>query len=169
MNARITKAIAACTRTLTGSPDADALVSRAGAATVSGLRAFADRVAVQRRFHNPAIHQQHVPGDGHALELFEAIEQARLDALGVCWLPGIARNLLAHPGADEDGIRWMAFEAVSGRAAPPEKAALTAAVRERLPARLADELKDMAAQGGDQRAVAGAPGGAGRRPGASGR
>ena len=26
------------------------------------------------------------------------------------WLAGVAKNLLAHPGADDDGVRWLAFE-----------------------------------------------------------
>ena len=53
------RAVAACARALAGIEDADALVAQATAPTHSGLRAFADRVVLQRRFHDAAIHQQH--------------------------------------------------------------------------------------------------------------
>jgi cobaltochelatase CobT len=150
------RAVATCARTLTGSPDAAGLVAGASAATHSGLRAYADRIALQRRFHDRAIHQQHQPPDDHPLALFDAVEQARLDALGARWLPGIARNLLAHPGAEDDGIRWLAFEAFSGQSAPGEKARLAAAVREQLPERLVRELHDLAGRAGDQETFAAA-------------
>ena len=79
--------MAACVRALASIEDADALVAQSGAATHSGLRAFADRVVLQRRFHDAAIHQQHLPEDADAAGLFDAVEQARLDALGSHWLP----------------------------------------------------------------------------------
>jgi cobaltochelatase CobT len=148
------RAVSACTRTLTGSPDAAALVAGAGAATLGGLRAYADRIALQRRFHDRPIHQQHQPADEHARALFDAIEQARLDALGARWLPGIAKNLLAHPGADDDGVRWLAFETLSGQSAPGEKARLAAGVRERLPEPLVTELHNLAAHADNQQAFA---------------
>ena len=72
--------------------------------------------------------------------IFEAIERGRLDAIGVAWLPGVARNLMAHPGADNDGVRWLAFESLSGRPAPPEKTELVTAVTSALPQRLLEDL-----------------------------
>src|SRR5262245_27372068 len=121
---RQTRAVAACARALGDVDNADALLAQSNAATHSALRALADRIVLQRRFHDSAIHQRHQPADADALSLFDAVEQARLDALGSNWLPGIARNLLAHPGAEEDGVRWLVFEAISGRPAPKEKHAL---------------------------------------------
>jgi cobaltochelatase CobT len=149
-NTKFRRAVAACTRTLTGSADAAALVPGASAATLGGLRAYADRIVLQRRFHDRAVHERHQPSDEHARALFEAIEQARLDALGARWLPGIARNLLSHPGADDDGVRWMAFEMLSGLAAPGDKAQLASAVRDRLPEALAAQLSALGAHAGDQ-------------------
>ena len=141
------RAVAACARALGDVDIAEALLAQSNAATHSGLRAFADRVVLQRRFHDAAIHQRHLPEDAEAAGLFDAIEQARLDALGSNWLPGIARNLLAHPGAADDGVRWLVFEAVSGRFAPKEKHALAARVRAELPQDLLtdlDRLRDTA-------------------------
>jgi cobaltochelatase CobT len=88
--------------------------------------------------------------------MFDAVEQARLDALGAEWLPGIARNLLAHPGADDDGVRWLVFEAVSGRPAPNDKASLTARVKSELPKDLLDGLSSLRDTARDQAAFAAA-------------
>ena len=82
------------------------------------------------------------------------VEQARLDALGSNWLPGIARNLVAHPGADDDGVRWLVFEAVSGRPAPKEKKVLTARVEAELPRHLLDRLTTLRDSARDQSAFA---------------
>ena len=158
MNSRIRGAIASCTRVLseTDVTDAELLLAQSNAATHSGLRAFADRVVMQRRFHSAAIHQQHQPKETDDAELFDAIEQARLDALGTQWLPGIAHNLLAHPGADDDGVRWLVFEILSGRSSPREKRALTAGIRNDLPAALIADLEALHAHVRDQPAFAAA-------------
>ena len=150
------RAIAACARALADIEGADGLLARSDAATHSGLRAVADRLVLQRRFHDAAIHLRHQPGDPDAAHLFDAVEQARLDALGAGWLPGIAHNLLAHPGADDDGVRWLVFETISGRAAPKEKHALAAHVNTTLPKELADGLTELRARAADQSAFAAA-------------
>jgi cobaltochelatase CobT len=139
------EAVGACTRALAGAPDADAWLARSTAGSLGGFRAFADRLALRRRFHDRAAHRQHLPGDAAATAAYTALEEARLDALGARWLPGIARNLTAHPGLDEDGLRWLAFERFSERAAPPEKASRVAQVRGALPPHLLDGLSRLAA------------------------
>jgi len=153
---RHTRAVAACARALGDVADADALLAQSSAATHSGLRAFADRVVLQRRFHDAAVHHRYRPDETDAADLFDAVEQARLDALGAGWLPGIARNLLAHPGADDDGVRWLVFETVSGQAAPKSKAALTARVKSELPPVLLDRLGALRDAAPDQSAFAAA-------------
>jgi cobaltochelatase CobT len=155
VNPTITRAIAACTRTLTGAADAETWLARADAPTVGGLRAFADRLAVRRRFHDPDVHRQHGPGDA-ATALFDALEQARLDALGAGWFPGMAHNLVAHPGAADDGLRWLAFTIVSGLEAPPAKAALVDRVRAALPPALLHDLQELARHARDQERFAAA-------------
>ena len=74
---------------------------------------------------------------------------AVFDAIGARWLVGIARNLVAHPGLDDDGLRWLAFERLSGQAAPPEKAPLAAAVATTLPPPSAARLVDLASHRDD--------------------
>lgn len=133
-------AVGACTRALGGSPASAGAVERASAATLSGLRAIGDRLAIRSRHHDPRIHHAHRPAERPASDMFDLVELGRLDAIGVQWLAGVAKNLLAHPGAENDGVRWFAFECLSGRSAPPEKTRLVDAVRSALPARLVSDL-----------------------------
>ena len=148
--------MAACARALGDVDNADILLAQSHAATHSGLRAVADRLVLQRRFHDATIHQQHQPDDRDAASLFDAVEQARLDALGSDWLPGIARNLLAHPGAEDDGVRWLVFEAISGRPAPKEKKALAARIKSELPEELLNGLAVLRDSARDQSTFAAA-------------
>jgi cobaltochelatase CobT len=143
------EAVGVCLRTLAQQPDADAPLASATAATLSGLRAFADRLALRRRFHDAHAHGAHRPGDPHAASLFDLLELARLDAIGARWLAGIRRNLVAHPGLDDDGLRWLAFERLSGQAPPPEKAALAAAVARKLPPAVSRRFSDVASHRDD--------------------
>jgi cobaltochelatase CobT len=142
---RTVEAVRACTRALAGAPDADAMLPLADAATLGGLRAFGDRLAVRARFHDDAVHRAHRPGEAQAAWLFDATELARLDARGVRWLRGVGRNLMAHPGAEDDAPRWLAFELFSSRAAPGNKTGMVAAVRGGLPRPLLDTLASLAA------------------------
>jgi cobaltochelatase CobT len=147
---RTVEAVGACTRALAGWEYADAALAQSDAATLSGLRAFGDRLALRARHHDSAIHARHKPGLALEADLFDALEHARLDAIGALWLQGIARNLLAHPGTEPDGLRWLAFEALSGLAAPKEKTEMVERVRRALPANLLDQLADLSALRNDQ-------------------
>jgi cobaltochelatase CobT len=153
---RLVEAVSACTRALAAVPDADTRLGNSDAATLGGLRADGDRLAVRHRFHEPVIQERWRPADPLASAVFESLEQARLDALGAHWLPGIARNLLAHPGAGEDGLRWLAFETFSGSRAPDVKAASVSRVRTALPAATLDELRTFDRHLGDHERFAAA-------------
>jgi cobaltochelatase CobT len=142
--AQTIEAIGACTRTLDGPDNADAILARADAATIGGLRAVGDRLALRTRFHHERIHAVSRPDDGVAAEIFDAVELARLDAIGARWLHGVANNLLAHPGRDEDGLRWLAFESFSGREASTNKRHLVAGARAALPLDLITGLESLA-------------------------
>lgn len=130
------------------------MLGRANAATIGSLRAFGDRLALRRRYHHGAIHRQHQPAERPASDLFSALELARLDALGARWLEGVAKNLLSHPGVEQDGPRWLAFELISGRQAPPEKSILVSRLRSALSAPLLAELGSLAADVEDQQRFA---------------
>ena len=153
---RTVLAVSACTRALAGSDAATNAVERASAGTLSGLRAIGDRLAIRTRHHDPRIHHTHRPADRPASDIFDQLELGRLDAIGVQWLIGVAKNLMGHPGAENDGVRWLAFECLSGRSAPPEKTRLVEGVRSALPARLVTDLAALRSQLTDQSHVAAA-------------
>ena len=144
-------AIAACTRTLGATSDADAELVRSDAVTVGPYRAFADRVALRLKFLDEALHAVHRPATAEAAALYDALTLARLDALGARWLTGVARNLLDYPGRGEDGLRWLAFECFSGLPAPRETVVAVAAARRALQGELVDALRSVALLIDDQR------------------
>jgi cobaltochelatase CobT len=152
--ARTVEAVSACTRTLAGTDDVDVSTTRAAASSVGALRAYADRTAVGRRFHDPAVHRRYTPKAEGAARLFGQLEQGRLDARGAAWLRGVAHNLLAHPGKDADGLRWLCFELCGGLPAPPEKTALVARVRQALPPALLSSLGALGGLAADHPAFA---------------
>ena len=137
------EAVGACTRALGGTEFADAAIAQSDAATVSGLRAFGDRLALRARFHDAAIHQRSRPAPALDAHLFDALELARLDTIGVLWLQGVRTNLLAHPGVELDGVRWLVFEALSGVSAPKEKRELVRSLRQHLPRKVLDGLASL--------------------------
>ena len=130
---RTLEAVGACTRALGRLEFADAAVAHSDAATLSGLRAFGDRLALRARFHDISIHQRSKPAKTPDSDLFDALALARLDTIGVQWLKGVGKNLLAHPGIEPDAVRWLAFEALSGQPAPREKTELVRRLRQQLP------------------------------------
>jgi cobaltochelatase CobT len=150
------EAIGACVRAMEGPDNADAILSRTDEATLSGLRAAGDRLALRARYHVDAVHEQLRPADALASAVFDALELARLDALGARWLEGVAKNLLAHPGRDHHGLRWLAFEILSGRSAPKDKQALVDDVRAALRHDLLEGLAALTHNLSDQRRFAAA-------------
>jgi cobaltochelatase CobT len=127
-------AVGGCTRALAGPADTDSAFGAVDAANVGSLRAFGDRLALRERYQDPRVHSSARPSDGTAAAIYDALAAARLDALGTQWLPGIARNLIAHPGTDDGGVRWLAFELFGGGDPPKEKQAGAARVRAAIPA-----------------------------------
>jgi cobaltochelatase CobT len=156
--AQTIEAVGACTRALAGratkAADAEQILQRSGAATLGGLRAVGDRLAIRQRWHDDGVERRYRPAETPAKEIFDALEVARLDAIGARSLTGVALNLLAHPGAERDGLRWLAFEVFSGRASPRVKAELVAAVRASLPPALHESLAALAVELRDQSSFA---------------
>jgi cobaltochelatase CobT len=56
-------------------------------------RGEADAAALRLRYHNWRIHAQKMPSDHAAGQIFEALEQARVEALGAQDMRGVAKNL----------------------------------------------------------------------------
>src|ERR1700741_2313997 len=76
------------------------------------LRGAADSVALRLRYHDDAVHSKRVPGSPLARAVFEAGEQARVEALGARRMAGVAANLAAM--LDEQ-YRRQGFERITER------------------------------------------------------
>ena len=57
------------------------------------MRGVADAKALKLQHHTPRIHQQNAPMDLTARAVFEALEQARCEAIGANQMPGVKENL----------------------------------------------------------------------------
>ncbi|WP_339862635.1 cobaltochelatase subunit CobT [Paremcibacter congregatus] len=62
---------------------------------VARVRGVADAHALRLRHHNPKLHMKYQPGGTMAQAVFEAVEQARVEAIGANHMPGVAQNLAA--------------------------------------------------------------------------
>src|SRR5215468_2255288 len=76
------------------------------------LRGAADSVALRLRYHDDMVHSKRMPGSPLARAVFEAVEQARVEALGARRMAGVASNLAAML---DDQYRRQGFERVVER------------------------------------------------------
>lgn len=60
---------------------------------VALARGFADASALKLRHHNPRIHAASAPGEAVARAVFDAVEQARVEAIGARAMAGVRANL----------------------------------------------------------------------------
>ena len=113
-------------------PDAPVLASEEDWAVARGL---ADRTGLRLRHHDAGRHDKLAPVEARARALFDGLERARTEALGVRTMPGIGANLAAAMARrlDSLGLRhahlagqvplaealpMLALDALLGRAAP---------------------------------------------------
>ncbi len=104
---------------------------------VRNLRGLADTFALQLRYHDPALHRRVLPQEAKAQAVFQALEEARIEAVGTADYPGAAANIaetlrqhaknrqLDHvTGTDDaplaEALRYLAREAYTGRRPPKE-------------------------------------------------
>jgi cobaltochelatase CobT len=108
------------------------------------VRGHADSIALKLACHDPGVHRRLVPGGQQARAVFEAVEQARVEAIGARRMEGVARNLSAML---EDRFHRGKFDDVTDRADAPIEDAVAMMVRERLtglaPPPAAKKLVDM--------------------------
>jgi cobaltochelatase CobT len=107
-------------------PEPPRKLSKAEAAIVRGN---ADAIALRIACHDPAVHRRLQPGGQQARAVFEAVEQARVEAIGARRMEGVAKNLTAM--LDERFARAK-FDQVTERGDAPIEEALALMVRERL-------------------------------------
>jgi len=108
------------------------------------VRGHADAIALRLACHDPAVHRKLAPGGQQARAVFEAIEQARVEAIGARRMGGVAKNLAAML---DDRFHRGKFDEITDRADAPLEDALAMLVRERLtgqtPPPMARKLVDL--------------------------
>ncbi len=93
------------------------------------VRGHADSIALKLACHDPNVHRKLVPSGQTARAVFEAVEQARVEAIGARRMSGVAKNLTAML---DDRFHRSKFDQVTDRADAPIEDALALLVRERL-------------------------------------
>jgi cobaltochelatase CobT len=96
---------------------------------VAEARGFADAAALKLRHHNAALHLRNAPGEDIARGVFDAAEQARVEALGARGMAGVRANLAQ---AAEMRMRTDPITRARNKAEVPLSTALGLIVRERL-------------------------------------
>ncbi|GBF26892.1 aerobic cobaltochelatase subunit CobT [bacterium MnTg02] len=96
---------------------------------IAVIRGHADMLALMASCHNAEIHSRLAPATGMARNVFEAVENARVEAIGANRMYGMAQNLAAKT---EDEYSNVNFENTSERSEAPLDVALALLVRERL-------------------------------------
>jgi cobaltochelatase CobT len=141
------QALASAARALSGDPEAEVsltsdIPSASGksikaplpgrtlsARDVSEARGFADAAALKLRHHSAAMHARGQPVDDIARAVFDAAEQARVEALGARDMAGVRANL---DGLTEMRLRTDPLVRARSREEVPLSSAVGLLVRERL-------------------------------------
>jgi len=106
--------------------------SRALAAPeMAKLRGVADAIALRLRHHDDAIHSARAPATREAREAYDALEQARVEAVGAAHMSGVSANLRGklNEECEGDGLDRM-----TRREQLPLATALSLLARERMDA-----------------------------------
>ncbi|MEO1039810.1 MAG: cobaltochelatase subunit CobT [Pseudomonadota bacterium] len=140
---------------------------------VASLRGKADAAALRMARHDAGAHQNALPPGARARAIFDAAEQARIEALGARDMRGMGDNLDAAlretclkqgwNAADDrqnaplaDAISMLVRERVSGRPCPDEARGLMKVWREDVEQAAGDALDALAETADDQSAFAAA-------------
>ncbi|MFG1360753.1 cobaltochelatase subunit CobT [Xanthobacter pseudotagetidis] len=132
------------------------------------VRGHADSLALRLACHDPATHRKMLPSGDTARAVFEAVEQARVEALGGSRMAGMKTNLSAmladryHRGnyaditdrADaplSDAVALMVRERLTGEAPPPDARKIVELWRDYIEDRAAGDLSRFAESMGDQK------------------
>ena len=108
------------------------------------LRGNADAMALRLACHDANVHRRLLPQTPQARAVFEAVEQARVEAIGARRMEGVAQNLGAML---EDRFQHARFGEIRERSEAPLEQAVALMVRERLtgqtPPKSAQRLVDL--------------------------
>ncbi|HYE48044.1 MAG TPA: cobaltochelatase subunit CobT [Azospirillaceae bacterium] len=134
---------------------------------VAQVRGAADAAALRLRHHDAAVHAQRMPTSETARQTFDAMEQARCEALGARAMAGVAANLGAameekyrRQGYDRiterdqvplsEVMRLLAREAMTGEAPPASAGAAVDLWRPWVQEKLGRDLSGLSRTMGDQ-------------------
>ncbi len=93
------------------------------------VRGAADSIALRLRYHNAALHAREAPKGEVARAVFDAVEQARVEAIGARRMAGVADNLAV---ALDEHCRQRGFHRVDQRADAPIHEVMRLLAREAL-------------------------------------
>ena len=96
---------------------------------IAAIRGHADSLALRVACHDEKLHRRLAPSSGSARTVFEAVERARVEAIGARRMPGMAQNLTAKI---ESQYARSAYQDISERDEAPLDEALALMVRELL-------------------------------------
>ena len=131
------------------------------------LRGTADSVALRYRYHDESLHSRRMPQLPEARKVYEMVEQARVEALGVRLMPGVGINIaeVLEQRARTEGLdravkreqaplaeimRLIARERFSGQAPPPSAQAAVDLWRDEVEAKAGATLDRLKSLLGDQ-------------------
>ena len=141
------RAVVGCMRAIAGKPDLEVTFASdrpslsAGRARlpepprkmtgtdVAVTRGLGDSMALRLACHDPGVHRSRLPAGRNARAVFDAVEQARVEALGALRMSGVGDNIAAML---EDRYHRGNYHEVSDRADAPLEDAVELMVRERL-------------------------------------
>jgi len=98
-------------------------------ADAARIRGQADRLALRRAYHDPAVHARFRPVGSRAREIYDALEDMRCQAIGGRVMAGVAQNLTA---ALVESLSRKGPQAGYGPKPAPMAQALALILRERL-------------------------------------
>ncbi|MBZ8132999.1 cobaltochelatase subunit CobT [Afifella sp. IM 167] len=117
---------------------------RMAAGDVAITRGLADAMALRLACHDAKAHRRLAPQGEQARAVFDAVEQARCEAIGAMRMSGVKANLAAML---EDKYHRGQYEEISERADAPLEDALALMMRERLtgqaPPKSAEKVVDL--------------------------
>jgi len=99
------------------------------ASEMAKLRGAADSLALKLRHHDDAVHAARMPGRREAKDVYDALEQARVEVVGSRHMAGVASNLRARLS---DECEAEGFDRMTRRDQLPMAAALSMLMRERM-------------------------------------
>ncbi|MHB8529842.1 MAG: cobaltochelatase subunit CobT [Caulobacteraceae bacterium] len=135
------------------------------------IRGLADQMALRVAHHDDKVHARAKPKSQEGAEVYDALEQARIEAIGSNALAGVRANLAAvlehsaqrkgfsrplagAPAPMADIVSLMVRERLTGDAPPPSAQALVDVFRGEIEAKAGGDLDRLTGAAGDQKAFA---------------